>query len=199
MSEKNTTKERILLAALDLFSERGYDDTSIDLIGSAAGIKGPSIYSHYKGKEDILDNIISMMEEKYDATWGNMSNVGKIPDSVEELKALCMQKLEFTINDPQIKKTRIFCVKEQFRNEKLAALTTKHQLTGMCELYAYILDEMIKKGLIKKDDSSKLAQTLVLPICLFVSTIDREPKRHDEMWEKIVDWLDYFIKENSIN
>ena len=47
--EKIKTKDRILLAALDLFSEKGYDQTSIDLVAEAVGIKGPSIYAHYKG------------------------------------------------------------------------------------------------------------------------------------------------------
>ena len=50
--ERMKTKDRILLAALDLFSEKGYDQTSIDLIAEAVGIKGPSIYAHYKEKKD---------------------------------------------------------------------------------------------------------------------------------------------------
>ena len=58
------TKDRILLAALDLFSVKGYDQASIDLIAEAVGIKGPSIYAHYKGKEDILESLIAMMEQK---------------------------------------------------------------------------------------------------------------------------------------
>ncbi len=37
--EKIKTKDRILFAALDLFSEKGYDQTSIDLVAEAVGIK----------------------------------------------------------------------------------------------------------------------------------------------------------------
>ena len=33
--ERIKTKDRILLAALDLFSEKGYDQTSIDLVAEA--------------------------------------------------------------------------------------------------------------------------------------------------------------------
>ena len=51
--ERIKTKDRILFAALDLFSEKGYDQTSIDLVAEAVGIKGPSIYAHYKGKEEV--------------------------------------------------------------------------------------------------------------------------------------------------
>ena len=39
------------------------------------------------------------------------------------------------MKDPQIQKVRRFCTKEQYRNEKIAALTSKHQLTGNQEMY----------------------------------------------------------------
>ena len=76
---KIKTKEKILLAALDLFSERGYDEASIDMIAETVGIKGPSIYAHYKGKEDILNSLIVMMEQRYDENFGNVINLDKIP------------------------------------------------------------------------------------------------------------------------
>ena len=60
-----TTKEKILDEALTLFAEKGYDGTSIDLIAERVGIKGPSLYKHYKGKEEILNALIDAAEEKY--------------------------------------------------------------------------------------------------------------------------------------
>lgn len=53
-----TTKERILEAALTLFAENGYDGTSVEQIATEVGIKAPSLYKHYKGKEDILNALI---------------------------------------------------------------------------------------------------------------------------------------------
>lgn len=52
------TKERILLEALRLFSKKGYDAVSVEQIADAVGIKAPSLYKHYKSKQDILDRII---------------------------------------------------------------------------------------------------------------------------------------------
>ena len=48
-----TTRDRILEEALRLFSEKGYDGTSVESIAEAVGIKAPSLYKHFKGKEDI--------------------------------------------------------------------------------------------------------------------------------------------------
>ena len=128
--EKIKTKDKILLAALDLFSERGYDEASIDLIAEAVGIKGPSIYAHYKGKEDILNSLIVMMEQRYDENFGNIFNLDKIPESLDEFKEDCLSHIEFTMRDTQIKKVRRFCIKEQYRDEKIAALTSKHIFPG---------------------------------------------------------------------
>lgn len=188
------TKDRILLAALDLFSEKGYDEASIDLIAEAVGIKGPSIYAHYKGKEDILDSLITMMEQKYDENFGNSSNVDKIPKSLDEFKEDCLKSIEFTMKDPQIQKVRRLCAKEQYRNEKLAALTSRHQLTGNQKMYALILDKMMENGLIRKCDCGLLALELVAPVTLLIEIADREPQRTDEMWIKINAHLSHFIE-----
>jgi len=46
--------ETILQAATNLFYEKGFDGVGVDDIGSKAGITGPAIYRHFKGKDEIL-------------------------------------------------------------------------------------------------------------------------------------------------
>ena len=43
MKSRNT-KERILLEALKLFSNEGYEAVSVEQIAAAVGIKAPSLY-----------------------------------------------------------------------------------------------------------------------------------------------------------
>ncbi len=192
--ERIKTKDRILLAALDLFSEKGYDQTSIDLVAEAVGIKGPSIYAHYKGKEDILDSLIAMMEHKYDENFGNSSHLDKIPESLDEFKEDCLRRVGFTMKDPQIQKVRRFCTKEQYRNEKIAALTSKHQLTGNQEMYALMLEKMMEKNLIRRFDANLLALEIVAPVTVMLEIADREPDRTDEMWTQIGVHLSHFVE-----
>lgn len=47
-------REELLAAATALFRSRGYRAVSMEDIGAAAGIAGPSIYRHFPGKADIL-------------------------------------------------------------------------------------------------------------------------------------------------
>lgn len=51
--EQGRGKERVLRAALDLFSTRGFDRVTIRDIGDAAGLTNPALYRHYAGKEEL--------------------------------------------------------------------------------------------------------------------------------------------------
>jgi AcrR family transcriptional regulator len=48
------TPESLLRVAVDVFTDRGYDGTSMEHIATASGITKSSIYHHVRGKEDLL-------------------------------------------------------------------------------------------------------------------------------------------------
>lgn len=49
-----STKERLLAAAVALFATRGYHSVAMEDIGAAVGVAGPSIYHHFPSKVDLL-------------------------------------------------------------------------------------------------------------------------------------------------
>jgi AcrR family transcriptional regulator len=49
-----STRERILDVALELFTEQGFDGTSMREIAERLGISKPAIYYHFASKEEIL-------------------------------------------------------------------------------------------------------------------------------------------------
>jgi AcrR family transcriptional regulator len=51
-------KSSISDAALELFADRGYQATTMDDIGAALGIRGPSLYKHVRSKQDLLVEIM---------------------------------------------------------------------------------------------------------------------------------------------
>ena len=57
-------KEQILAAAARLFWDRGYHEVTLDEIGAAAGIAGPSVYSHFAGKAELLRTITERIGER---------------------------------------------------------------------------------------------------------------------------------------
>ncbi len=52
--QSNDTKQRILDVALDLFTEQGYDGTSLRQIAEQLGVTKAALYYHFESKEDIL-------------------------------------------------------------------------------------------------------------------------------------------------
>jgi len=47
-------REELLVAAVRLFHERGFDNVSTDQLGAAVGIAGPSVYKHFDTKAELL-------------------------------------------------------------------------------------------------------------------------------------------------
>jgi AcrR family transcriptional regulator len=52
--KKQATREALTRAALELFVDRGYDETTLDEIAEAAGVSTRTIFAYFPSKEDIL-------------------------------------------------------------------------------------------------------------------------------------------------
>ena len=187
-----STKEKILDAALTLFAGNGYNGTSVEQIAKAVGIKAPSLYKHFKGKEDILNVLIDSAEARYEEMFGSERNIGKIPESREEFIEMTMGRIVFTMRDPVIRKTRMFLVQEQFRNQRTSEVTTRHQLDGIQGMFARILKGMMDKDLVKEDDPTLLSAELTAPAVLQIARSDRQPLCEEDALESIEKHLQHF-------
>ena len=186
------TKDRILEEALTLFSENGYDGTGVEQIAEKVGVKAPSLYKHFRGKEDIMNALIDNAEARYEEYFGSERHIGKLPENREEFIAVTMDRILFTMRDPMIRRIRKFLVQEQFRNERLAAVTTRHQLEGVQKMYTRILAGMMEKGLVVKDDPELLANELASPVVLLIAKADRQPQLEREITESIERHIRHF-------
>ena len=61
------SNDRILKKALELFSEKGYDATSVREICEAAGITKPTLYHFYGSKEGVYRAIVEGALERFQA------------------------------------------------------------------------------------------------------------------------------------
>ncbi|GGO54118.1 TetR/AcrR family transcriptional regulator [Streptomyces lasiicapitis] len=52
-------REALIGAATELFGSRGFHEVSLDDIGAAVGIAGPSVYKHFAGKGEILYELLN--------------------------------------------------------------------------------------------------------------------------------------------
>ncbi|MBI4857267.1 MAG: TetR/AcrR family transcriptional regulator [Acetobacterium woodii] len=64
--KRESKKEVILENAKQLFSEKGYDGTSMDEIALRTGVPKSLIYYHFKCKEELLNAIVFKFFDEYD-------------------------------------------------------------------------------------------------------------------------------------
>ncbi|MFC3712548.1 TetR/AcrR family transcriptional regulator [Sphingoaurantiacus capsulatus] len=55
---------RILDAAAELFHVQGYATTSVDAIGTLAGVSGPAVYRHFQSKQELLLELLDLAVAK---------------------------------------------------------------------------------------------------------------------------------------
>ena len=101
MMKQEDTKQRILDKALELFSARGYDSVSVGEIAEAVGIKAPSLYNHFPGKQAIFDAIVESTAAQYEADTGRLD----IHDG--SFVAVIGRSLYFVKNQEVNQKTRL--------------------------------------------------------------------------------------------
>lgn len=59
MSTPISRMSEIRAAALELFTRRGYEATTMTDLGAEVGIRGPSLYKHVASKQDVLVDIMT--------------------------------------------------------------------------------------------------------------------------------------------
>lgn len=64
---ETSTRDRLLAAAMTLFTERGYAATTVREIVAAAGLAKPALYYHFGSKEGIYQAIVAELTRLVDA------------------------------------------------------------------------------------------------------------------------------------
>ena len=190
---ENSTKNRILDEALIMFAENGYKGTNLRDLAAQLGLSKSALYKHYKSKEDIWNCLLDRMESYYAERFGSEANLPLQPKSCEELLALTVNMLRFTVNDPKIILTRKLLLTEQFHDERVKELATKHFLEGTQKIFAKVFEVMMKDGLLKKDNPEMLSFIYTAPVTSLVHLCDREPQKQEQIFKQIEDFINHFI------
>lgn len=78
-SEQPATQDRILDAALEVFSERGFEGATVRQIAAKVGVTDPALYSHFKGKREIFKALMREAGPDLLATVAGGERLGQLP------------------------------------------------------------------------------------------------------------------------
>ncbi len=165
--EKIPTKQRILDSALALFSQKGYEATGVEEIARDVGIKAPSIYKHFSGKEAILEALLASISEESLETIGGFSEGPEQLVSewqtvrIDEWVEVERKRVERLLGDPHATCVRKFLTLEQFRDRRIATLLSERIAQCEIDYYERLFSVLMEKRLWKDTDAHTASDALI--------------------------------------
>ena len=96
-------ERKILAAALDVFSDKGFRGASLDDIAAAAGMSKPNMLYYFRGKEEIYLTLLSRLLDDWLTPLKTLDPAG---DPIEEVGAFIRLKLKMAREYPR--ESRLF-------------------------------------------------------------------------------------------
>ena len=194
-----TTKEKILLTALKLFAQDGYEAVSISKISGELGMAKSALYKHYKNKRDIFDSIINRMDEldyerarEYNMPDGNMDEIIKEYRNISTDKIRIYTEAQFKhwTEEEFSSLFRRMLTLEQYRNQEMSDLYQKYLVSGPIDYMTYLFAGITGK----KEEAKQLAIEFYGPIFLMYSLYDNK-REEDDLAEMLKKHVDRFSKK----
>ena len=192
------TKERILAAALDMFSQNGYAGTNIRELAGALGMGKSSMYRHFESKEELWNTLLDTLIAYYETRFGSLEHLPPIPETLDDFAGLTRRMVDFTVHDETVVKTRKMLMIEQFRDDRARELATKYFLTGLTDMFTLLFAGMMNKGLLRQDDPAMLAFAYTAPISALIHLCDREPEKTDAAMAQAETFSRHFIRKYGV-
>jgi AcrR family transcriptional regulator len=96
---RQASKEKIRAAAIELFMKQGYYATSISAIAKQAGISKGLLYSYYKGKEELLSE---MVDARINEVVEVMEKAAGVETPGEQIKYIVNGAIDTIHKNPEI-------------------------------------------------------------------------------------------------
>ncbi len=200
--DNRSTKQKILDAALDLFSTQGFEATSVSQIADEVGIRKASVYSHFASKKEILDELMREVLEEYERhsifSETNRDKSSFLKDekdlNIDTITQMIIGQIRYIIHEPQIAKIRKMLTIEQFRNPILAKVQTKQNYINVMNFFVGIIEFLIQQRKLSNNDTEIMAAQLCLPVSVWLNLCDREPEREEEVIDLIERHIRQFFK-----
>lgn len=149
MKRSDTTENKIIQAALELFARKGYHGTSVSEITEHVGLTKGALYSHFSGKGELLLRIIDEFKTRFIAQM--VKNLEECPGTaLEKINRLISFNSRFAVENLDL------CVFLTFLTTELKAdVDFEPALKEVYRQYQKVVSELIsqgiRQGVFKKD------------------------------------------------
>ena len=199
------TKQKILNEALTLFSEKGYSSVYVGDIADAVGIKAPSLYKHYKSKQEIFDSCVKVFSERMEDIRTGL----RLPDTAkagidyqtvttETLIEIANGLFMFYWQDDVAAKFRKMLIIERYHNPELNELFEDLFINGAVRHEERIFSDLIQAKIIKNENPHIIALRFSTPIFYLLQKYDMHPDMIEEASEELTLMVQEFCNTYGI-
>ena len=184
------TRERIIEEALNLFSRKGYQGTSVKNIAEAVGIRDSSLYKHFRSKEEIFSTIVEEMSrrmEKMSQALGlpgekHMEAAAKVYGklSVDGLLELSRKIFLFYFKDEFASRFRRMLTIEQYSDKRIYEVYRKIFMVDSITYQTALFQEMMRQRVFSEGDPAAMAMNFYAPIYFLLNKYDQMPGAEEE-------------------
>ena len=198
-----STKEKFVIEALRLFSEKGYEAVSVAEIASAVGCSAPALYKHYKSKKQLLEAIIEASNKGFEAQMEAMhfdfdaeaKDREKFINMTEEDEIKRLQDMvSYAIHNWFLQAFRKLCTVEQFHMKELSEAYDLRYVDFPINQYEKIFELWIESGKMKEGNPRAMAELYVGYPMLVIGICDRDPDKEEECMKRIEEHIREFNK-----
>ena len=136
------TKDQIVVAAQNMFRERGYAAASMRELAKEVGVEPASIYSHFKSKDDILKYICFRIASEFFEAQEPILN--SVSNPVEKLKRMINEHIRIIIQN--LDAATVFFIEWSYLKEP-----DLKEFISMREKYERGFREVIQEGITSGD------------------------------------------------
>ena len=183
------TKQRIVDAALTLFSTKGYELVTVAEIADAVGIKAPSLYKHYKSKQDIYEAIIVEMDKRYEEQMSSLRIDGKeaekdgsLYQSIDEneLVRFGLTLFRYFLHDEYTSRFRKMLTLAQYTNSDLSDVFMRRYYDDPLNYLEKTFEMLSEAGRLAPENPKIMALHFYSPIFLLLTLCDRHPEMEQD-------------------
>ncbi len=171
------TKENILMTALRLFAQDGYESVSVSKIAGELGMTKGALYRHYKNKRDIFNSIFERIcqldiERSKKAGFPEKEKDFFSNTSVGSVKAYVESQFYYWTEDEIACNFRRMLTLEQYRSPEMTKMYQKVLTSGPVNFIEDLFRIMMKQGTWRKGSPKQMAVEFYAPFYLLLSISD---------------------------
>lgn len=155
----NKTKRKIFDISLKLFSEKGYDATSIEEITATVGVAKGTLYYHFQSKEEIFNFLV---EEGMKLLINSIEiKISKCDNALDKIKAISLVQLKAVAKYENL----LTIVMSQTWGNESRNLFCKEKVVEYINAIQKIVQEGVDSGDIVDCDAEVLASEIFSLTC----------------------------------